>query len=260
MAQQQRNNSVTDESYWDGVWSPAQSSLSLLSHSDFYYGKDGLFAKLIHGRLGSIKGTSVLELGGGGENKRLLAMNKWMGADVTALDFSDEGLKIVKELFEVNQCSGNFIHGDICNWVSDQQYDAVVHWGVLEHFIDPKPILEKSFSALKHNGTLLFSMPNMEAVGAHLWKSWCPDNWSKHVLHSKELIEQTLGDIGFSKIESFHYGVPFLKGAEWEIASVAQRPIDLLQKICSVSARLIPFFHKYGNKHISMERGFIAVK
>jgi len=256
----QKNNSVTDESYWDGVWSPAQSSLAPLNNSDFYYGKSGLFARLIQDRLGSIEGKSILELGGGGENKRLLSMSKWMGADVTALDFSDEGLKVVKELFEINQCSGNFINGDICNWESDQQYDAVVHWGVLEHFIDPKPMLEKSFSALKDNGTLLFSMPNMEAIGAHLWKSWCPDNWSKHVLHSRELIEQTLQDIGFSRIKSFHYGVPCLKAAQWEVASLAQHPIDALQKVCSVSARLMPIFHKYGNKHISMERGFIAVK
>ena len=260
MSGRQDQNKVTDESYWDGVWSPAQSSLSTLSSSDFYYGKNGLFAKLIHERLGSLKGSRILELGGGGENKRLLSMKKWMDADVTALDFSDEGLKVVKELFDINQCSGHFLNADICSWVPDQQYDTVVHWGVLEHFIDPGPMLEKSYCALKNNGRLLFSMPNMEAVGAQLWKNWCPENWSKHVFHSKELIEKTLNEIGFSTIESFHYGVPFLKGAEWEIDAMGQRPIDLLQKVCSASARVVPIFHKYGNKHISMERGFIAVK
>ena len=260
MPGRQDQNKVTDESYWDGVWSPTQSVLSTLSDSDFYYGKNGLFSKLIQERLGSIQGSRVLELGGGGENKRLLSMNKWMGAEITALDFSDEGLKVVKALFDINHCSGNFLNADICNWTPAPYYDTVVHWGVLEHFIDPQPILEKSFAALKNNGRLLFSMPNMEAFGAHLWKRWCPENWSKHVFHSQALIEKTLREIGFSKVVSFHFGVPFLKGAPWERVAMGQRPIDLLQKVCSASARAVPIFHKYGNKYISMERGFMAIK
>lgn len=84
-------------------------------------------------------------------------------------------------------------------------------------------------------------MPNMEAVGAHLWKSWCPDNWSKHVLHSKELIEQTLGDIGFSKIESFHYGVPFLKGAEWRSLPWRNAPSIYYRKSVVVQHDLFRF-------------------
>lgn len=253
-------NKITNEGYWDDVWSPLGGSESQLNESDFYFGRRGLFCKLVEARLGSIAGKSVLELGGGGNNFRLLAMVKWLHAVATALDFSEEGLQIVKKLFDANGYEVSLIKRDICDWVPVEQYDFVVHWGVLEHFVDPMPILRKSAEALKPGGVLLFSMPNMEAAAAKLWKTWCPENWSKHIFHPAELIESNLNEIGLQGVGSFYFGVPFIKTADWEIKSAAQLPVDLLQKLGSVSSRIFPVFHKLGHRLVSMERGFYAKK
>ena len=254
-------NRVTTEGYWNDIWAPISGRDGKLSEGDFYFGRRGLFSKLVEDQLGDIAGKSVLEFGGGGNNFRLLAMAKWLGSHVTALDFSEEGLKIVEELFSANGCDASFIKGDICEWVPAEQYDLVVHWGVLEHFVDPMPILRKSAAALKPGGSLLFSMPNMEAAAAQLWKKWSPENWSKHIFHPTELLYTQLSEIGFCNISSFYFGVPFFKMAEWEVKSVAQYPVDLMQKLASASARIfLPLNHGMGHRLVSMERIFCARK
>jgi D-arabinose 1-dehydrogenase-like Zn-dependent alcohol dehydrogenase len=60
----------------------------------------------------------VLEIGGGGTNSRLLAMAKWMGADVTALDYSKQGLDVIQRLFAYNDAHGNFVLGVTCSPIS----------------------------------------------------------------------------------------------------------------------------------------------
>ncbi|MGH8548485.1 MAG: class I SAM-dependent methyltransferase [Methylococcales bacterium] len=260
MSKNRFDNRVTNELYWNRVWSARGQRLDQLRESDFYYGRNGLISRLIRARVGNIAGRSVLEFGGGGANYRLLAMAKWLGAETTALDFSEEGLSVLRRLFAMNGCEGSSIHADICTWTARQPCDMVVHWGVLEHFLDPLPILEKSAHALKPGGDLLFSVPNMEAMAAVLWKKWSPENWSKHVFHSTDLIESTLRRVGFGEIRSFYFGVPFFKTIEWERRSFAQVPVDLLQKIGSASARVFPMYHRLGHRLISMERGFCARK
>lgn len=260
MVSKMPDNRVTTQGYWDSVWSPLSGREGRLIAADYYFGQRGVFSKLVKDRLGDIAGKSVLEFGGGGNNFRLLAMAKWLGAEVTALDFSDEGLAVVKEMFRVNGCDASFIKQDICEWLPTEQYDFIVHWGVLEHFVDPMPILLKSAAALKPGGSLLFSMPNMEAIAAKLWKKWSPDNWSKHIFHPADLINSQLSEIGFCNIESFYFGVPFVKISDWEVKSIAQYPVDLMQKFSSASARVLPAMYRMGHRLVSMERGFYARK
>lgn len=250
-------NKVTTETYWDSVWRAFSGSEELLE-SHYYYGRHGIFTKLISQKLGDIRDQSVLELGGGGLNFRLLVMAKWLGAKVTALDYSTEGLEVLRRLFAANGCEGTFIQQDISDWQPEQKYDLVTHWGVAEHFLDPRQILEKSVISLKPGGKVLFSMPNMTAVGAALWRKWAPDNWSKHVLHDSSTLQAILVDLGATQFSAFHFGIPMVKIADWEQPSLLQLPVNLLQKVASASARVAPVFHRVGHSSFSMERGFMA--
>lgn len=253
------HNSVTDRSYWNAVWSRGATRLPVLDERDFYAGSNGLFVKLVRRHLGDMQGRSVVELGGGGRNVRLLAMAKWLKADASVVDFSDDGLRVAASLFESNHCRAQFINADLGTWQPQRPFDVVVHWGVLEHFLDPRPLLEKSVAALAPGGALLFSMPNMQALAAGLWKRWSPDNWSKHVLHSDEAVLSVLRDLGLHEVRGFHYGIPFIKMEAWERRLPAvQWPFDALQKLGSASARVVPVFHRWGHRSLSMERGFFA--
>ncbi len=251
------DNSVTNRSYWNSVWSGTPAT-SLLDPQHFYAGRNGLFVKLIRRHLGDLRGRSLIELGGGGNNTRLLALTKWLGADATVLDFSEEGLRAVGNLFDANECRARQINADLGSWVPKEEYDVVTHWGVLEHFVDPRPLLEKSALALKPGGSMLFSMPNMEAFASRLWARWSPDNWGVHVWHSEQGVLQCLAGVGLVDVRSFHFGIPFVKMAPWERRTPAQYPFDLLQKLASASARVLPVYHRWGHRKLSMERGFVA--
>jgi len=230
----------------------------MLRANDFYAGRDGLFLKLVRRYAGDIRGKSVVELGGGGNSMRLLALAKWLDVEATVVDFSEEGLRVVEKLFAANGCRVRLISADLNTWVPEAPFDVVTHWGVLEHFLDPRPLLATSAAALKPGGSLMFYMPNMEALAARLWKRWSPANWGVHIWHSDELVLRNMHELGLTDIQSFHYGIPFVKMAPWEQASPIQLPFDLLQKIASASARILPIYHRVGHRKISMERGFSA--
>lgn len=251
------DNSVTNRSYWNSVWSSTPAT-SVLDPKDFYAGRNGLFVKLIQRQVGEVRGRSLIELGGGGNNTRLLALTKWLGVDATVLDFSEEGLRAVGDLLSANECRARLINADLGSWAPEERYDVVTHWGVLEHFVDPRPLLEKSALALKPGGVLVFSMPNMEAFASRLWARWSPENWGVHVWHSEQTVMRCLAEIGLVEVRSFHFGMPFVKMSPWERRTPSRYPFDLLQKLASASARVLPVYHRWGHRKLSMERGFIA--
>ena len=249
-------NERTTSQYWDEVWTDL-SVIDTLSESDFYAGKRGLFSRLIASHLGSVAGKSVIEIGGGGVNHRLLAMAKWMDAEVTALDYSERGMDVLSRLMDRNNVTAEFILDDINKFASHgRKFDIVVHWGVIEHFEDPAMIIDRSVKLLADGGQLLFSMPNMRSAASHLWRLWSPDNWSKHVFHEDKALTQLMSSAGLVDLRAFHFGIPHVKAANWERGSVMQLPADLAQTIASASARFLPIFHKVGGRRWSSERGF----
>jgi 2-polyprenyl-3-methyl-5-hydroxy-6-metoxy-1,4-benzoquinol methylase len=257
------SKAVTTKNYWNQLWSSEKSSKSVQKH-DFYFGLDGIFKKMLFSQIGDIRNMNVIEFGGGGNNLRLLSMVKWHGAISTALDYSDSGIQTVEKLFSGEKLFVKCIHSDLENWNPTETYDLVCHWGLLEHFSDPKPILHKSYLALKPGQKLIFSMPNMNALGEILWKKWSPMNWSLHVNHSEQLIKDQLKEIGFTEIKSFYFGVPWIKMGPWEIKSIFQIFVDSLQLCVSLLYRLafllIPSLYKWNNQYLLMERVFIARK
>ena len=117
-----------------------------------------------------------------GTHSRLAKLAKWSGADAVAVDYSKESIEQIEEIFEANGCEVKSVFADIMQWDSDgRKFDLIVHWGLVEHFEDPVPLLKKCADLLAPGGTLLFSMPNMEAWGAYIWRRFSASNWSKHI-------------------------------------------------------------------------------
>src|SRR5207249_2403070 len=107
----------------------------------------------------------VVELGGAG-SYFLLALAKWERARATAVDYSPPGSALTREIFAANHEAVRTICEDIFEWQPAEKFDAVLHFGLIEHFADPEPLLRKSAELLKDGGQLVFTMPNMQAWGA----------------------------------------------------------------------------------------------
>lgn len=253
-----KTNRVTTIDYWNEIWNIEIKKNSI--QNNFYYGKRGIFTKIIKKYLGNICDKEIIEIGGGGINYRLLNMALIHGARTSAVDYSAKGIEVLSELFSINNSTVELILSDVEDLTIESKYDIATHWGVIEHFHDPSLVIKKTYQLLKPGGMTIFSMPNMNSWAATYWRKWCPENWSKHVNHDPEVLVLMLKNSGFTDVSYFYYGVPAVKYYNWEKLNSAQNLFSLMQIFSSSLVRVFPFFHKIGSKRISMENGFYAKK
>jgi 2-polyprenyl-3-methyl-5-hydroxy-6-metoxy-1,4-benzoquinol methylase len=246
--------SLTSSTFWDEWW-PGKIALSELKADDFQYGRNGFFVRLLRRKLGPLDGIKVVELGGAC-SLVLLALAKWHGAQVTAVDYSPEGLDLTERLFQANSCGVELIEADFLNWKPARQYDLVTHYGVLEHFTDPEPLIRLSAQLLAPNARLLFSMPNMRALGAYFWRRWSPELWSKHIYHSDAAIEKACAEAGLSVAEAFHFGKPMVQQCPWERKGFMQGVVTFGQRVADQAGEF-PILDR-GMGWISGHRGFLV--
>jgi 2-polyprenyl-3-methyl-5-hydroxy-6-metoxy-1,4-benzoquinol methylase len=246
-------SSLTSSTFWDSWW-PGKIALSELKADDFQYGRNGFFLRLMRRKLGSLDGIQVVELGGAC-SLVLLALAKWHGAKVTAIDYSPEGLDLTKRLFQANRCPVELIEADFLNWRPAGKYDVVTHYGVLEHFTDPAPLVRISADLLSPGGKLFLSMPNMRALGACFWRKWSPELWSKHIYHSDLAIRKACSEAGLRVRDTFHFGKPMVQQCPWERGGRLQSVVTFGQRVADQTGEL-PILDR-GMGWISAHRGFL---
>lgn len=251
---------LTDEKFWDEAWSDKKKKKRVLKSYHPYFGKNGIFMKMIRRHVKDLDGKSVIELGGGGPNLRLLALHQWAGAKIATIDFSPVGLREVDELFKAHGASLDLHEGDFTTYdFEGRTFDLVVHWGVLEHFTDMVPLLALCRKLLAKDGVMVFSMPNMKSIGAKAWKKWSPQNWDAHIYHGAPDIASACEKSGLRLEEAFHYGYPFLGQASFEKKGVVPKLVGKMQSLAVYSSVVVPFYHAVGHASWSSQRGFRAV-
>jgi SAM-dependent methyltransferase len=247
---------LTDAGYWDGVWlnAPPPASLSPL---DPQFGRDGDFMRMIRAHLGDLAGQRVLEVGAGGTNYRLLALNRWSGARVTGVDYSEIGLRVLAELFRHNHAEVDLLLGDFLRLALPRpDFDLVVHWGVLEHFTDPVPMLRACCTALRPGGRLLFTTPNLEAWAAWGWARFSPENWSRHILHDERTLRRASAAAGLEFGHEFYFGGPAVQMARWERGGVGPRLLGKVQRAANGAMRVLDI--AVASKRLCQHRGVLA--
>jgi len=96
----------------------------------------------------------VLEVGcGRGSMSSHFAENGW---ECSLLDYSQSVLDVAKKIFSNNKHEAEFISGDARDLpFEDNQYDAVVSIGLLEHFEEVDVLIEEQCRVLKSGGVFL---------------------------------------------------------------------------------------------------------
>ena len=251
---------VTDVAFWDAQWNDrAGRSLSqrVLHGRDF--GRHGLFLKVIDRYVGlaNIHQAKLVEFGGAA-SRFLLDFALHVQAKVTAVDYSPVGIAATQEMFNHHGVVGDAIQADMFDWdIEPGSFDVATHWGLLEHFDDPAPVLRASARAVRKGGLVVFSMPNMGAAGARLWARYAPDNYSKHIYHSEAVIAQVCESEGLRLETVFHFGAPLLRMATPERSSAGALIANVLHAGVSVVGTLAPGLYVRGHPMISNTRGFV---
>jgi 2-polyprenyl-3-methyl-5-hydroxy-6-metoxy-1,4-benzoquinol methylase len=221
---------LTSIEYWDEWW--ATRSLERVSQNDPAYGVNGWFLRFMDRQCGSLKGKSVIEIGGA-MSFRLLALSMCRGVVPTVVDYSSVGLDKTRLLFALHGMAVNCIQADMHD--ISGCYDFVTHWGVLEHQTQVTPFINQCSRLAKHQ--IVFSMPNMLAIGAHGWKRYSPNNWGLHVLHSDAMICSSCAACGLNCKPRF-FGPPFFCITPVENASSATAFLSWSQRAAERMGRI----------------------
>jgi hypothetical protein len=250
------DNDITGSDYWDSWWLSHESDADPIRPHWPEIGSRGFYLRTVERHTGSLVGKSVCELGGA-MSGNLLAMAKWRGARVTAIDYSAPAIEATRRMFAKNDCTVKAICSDFfASELRHLHFDLITHTGVLEHQRDPVPLIELSAGMAD---TVMFSMPNMQGPGAWLWRKRDPANWGRHVFHSDDSIYRAFERIRFTCKRIF-WGPPF-------IHMPGLREDSSFEKLCAKAHfwmlqidrfKFSPYH--FGMPYISYSRGFVASK
>ncbi len=262
MSIQKDNGAHTNVEFWDAQWNQRSAYggiASKLRSADF--GEKGAFLRVLNRHApGLFANARLVELGGAC-SRFAIDLAKYAQCDVTIVDNSEVGIEISKQLFSRENVEINTIFGDIFDLEElDGTFDIVTHWGLMEHFEDPGLIFDISARLLKPGGHLIYSMPNMAAAGARLWKLHAPGNFSAHIFHTDEALDRAAIASGFETQKIFHFGVPLVRMAPAEQNRLSARVADGVHASLLAAQLLSPAIWTSGHPKIASTRAFILKK
>lgn len=86
---------------------------------------------------------------------------------------------------------------------SDETFDVITLWHVLEHLYGPDNYMRKIYSLLKKDGLLLIALPNCSSFdAAHYGKMWAAYDVPRHLWHfTPDSLERYLDKFGFALVK-----------------------------------------------------------
>jgi 2-polyprenyl-3-methyl-5-hydroxy-6-metoxy-1,4-benzoquinol methylase len=159
-----------------------------ISHSDT---KTGLVNSLYHSirkftlnlkralvqKQTQLKSGSILDIGCG--TGAFLNTMKEAGWKITGLEPDETAIKKAKALYQIHPQSPSELFN-----LSDQQFDAITMWHVLEHVHQLNEYLFQLRKILKDNGTLFIAVPNYTSFDAQFYKeTWAAYDVPRHLYH-----------------------------------------------------------------------------
>lgn len=132
----------------------------------------------------------ILELGcGTGELANGLSKN---GAEVTAIDFSSNSIKIANEIKKRFKTNSNFLKKNILTLDLDKKFDVVIALGSLHHTTNPKKGFLIASKHCKKNGLIIIGLYNKYSRFRHrlrriFIKIFCGNNIEKRIMFGKNI-------------------------------------------------------------------------
>lgn len=130
-------------------------------HADIYdyYTFQSQIIELIQNKLGNLKRRRILEVGCG-KGYESLRVSK-LGAAAVAIDYSKKAIKLLLKQAVRQKSNLRICQADVRRLPFGNSYfDLVFSQGVLEHFEDPKEVLQEQHRVLRPNGLVIIEVPN----------------------------------------------------------------------------------------------------
>lgn len=107
---------------------------------------------------GDVRGKWIMEIGAGSGRDSFQLVD--LGARVILLDYAENSLQLMGRLARRLDKHVYLIRGDAFHLpFKNNAVDVIFHQGLLEHFTDPRGIVEQSYAALKEGGITVSDVP-----------------------------------------------------------------------------------------------------
>jgi SAM-dependent methyltransferase len=180
-----RAATLTDRSYWDDYWNSFSLPRECTRQPRSFY--LNAILDVFDRHLPRNPNLSIAEVGGA-PGQYLAYMYKHFGYHVTCVDYSATGCRRTAENFRLLGIPGEVIEADI--FADDPtlpQFDVVYSLGLIEHFADRTPIVERHVRLLKPGGYLVLGVPNFRGVNGWFMRSLGPDVYAAHDIEAMDL-------------------------------------------------------------------------
>ena len=167
---------LTTRSHWDEAWSaPPRWRLP----SGLLVGTRNIQRVL---RSHVQPGMQVLELGCA-PGKILAWTAVKLGARVSGLDYSEQGITWSRRLFDTLGAHADLRREDVLNTSFPRgSFDLVYSWGLIEHFDDPRPFVRAHIELARSGGLAVIGVPHYGGMYGRLQASLDPANLALHNL------------------------------------------------------------------------------
>jgi SAM-dependent methyltransferase len=168
---------LTDDSFWDERW--AAERLPAEMDRKRWVFADAVLA-LFERYLPPNPELSILEIGGA-PGRWLASLHRARGYRVAVLDRSAVGAAKTRENFELLGIDGEVLEEDMfAPTLPEARFDVVCSLGLIEHFKDPRPVVEAHLPFLKPGGLLVLGVPNLRGVNALVARRLAPAHLALH--------------------------------------------------------------------------------
>ena len=156
---------LTGADFWDDFWK--KTVLPVLPDPAKNYERCylDLFDRFFRPGMG--EGKTVFEAGCA-PGMWLAHFHKRFGFVPHGCDISPRGLALTEENLRLCGVTGHIARSDLFAYLPEKPFDVVLSINFIEHFDNPRPVLERQVELLAPGGTLALSVPNLTALNAWL--------------------------------------------------------------------------------------------
>jgi len=134
-----------------------------------------------------LPGASVVEIGSA-PGEHLIKLNQTFGLVPHGIEYSDEGVRANRALFAArgldpwNVDAVDFFSAECLNR-HRERFDVVVSRGFIEHFDEPKAVVDRHLDLLRPGGLLVVTIPNLQGLNLALTRLFHPELIPMHNLN-----------------------------------------------------------------------------
>ncbi len=161
-------------------------------------------------------------------------------AEVAGLDYSAVGLAAAQRLFQGLGIAADLRCENVfTNSFDPGSFDVVSSFGLIEHFDDPRPVVDEHVKLVRPGGVALIVVPNYRGIYGRLQRYFNPENLRIHNLHimSREQLLKLAPTGGSAEAQAYSSGhvapglINFAKRWPSAFAKTTERIINVVGSI-----------------------------